>query len=50
MKNYYELIVIWEDGEKQIYNYDTDIEARKGADNMKMCFGNQIAWTGINRK
>lgn len=47
---YYELIIIWEDGEKQTYNYDTYEEASQGVSNMKKAFGNQISWTGINRK
>ena len=42
--------VIWEDKEKQIYEYDTAEEAQKGADNMKMAFGNQIQFTCVRRK
>lgn len=48
--NTYELVIIWEDNEKQIYEYDTAEEAQKGADNMKMAFGNQIQFTCVRRK
>lgn len=43
----YELIIIWETGEKETYKYNSYEEAKQGADNMKMCFGKQIVWTGI---
>lgn len=46
----YELIVIWSTGEKDVYDYETREEAEKGAKNMKMAFGNQVQWTGIDRK
>lgn len=46
----YELIVLWSTGEKDVFEYETKEDAAKGADNMRMAFGNQIQWTGINRK
>ena len=46
----YELIVIWETGEKDTCLYDTENEAEKAASNYKFAFGNQIAWTGIRPK
>ena len=48
--NTYELVIIWEDNEKQIYEYDTAEEAQKGADNMVMAFGRQIQFTCVRRK
>lgn len=46
----FELIVVWDTGEQNIYSYESEEEAMRGADNMRMAFGNQIQWTGINRK
>ena len=46
----YELIVIWETGEKEIHPYASREETEQAADGYKMAFGNQISWTGINRK
>ena len=46
----YELIVIWQSGEKDIYPYESEDAAEKGKANMKMAFGNQISWMGINKK
>lgn len=45
----YELIIIWEDGDKNIYKYNTEDEARKGERNMRMAFGNQISWSGVRK-
>ena len=42
----YELVVIWEDGSKNVHQYRTEEDAEKGANNMKMAFGNQITWVG----
>jgi hypothetical protein len=46
----YELVVIWETGEKNIYPYRTEADARTGERSMRMAFGNQIAWSGIRPK
>lgn len=46
----YELIVIWDNGDKDTYDYETLDAARQGEANMKMAFGHQIAWTGINER
>lgn len=43
----YELVVIWETGEKEIYAYATREKAEETSANMKKVFGNQIAWTGV---
>ena len=45
----YELIVIWETGEKNTYTYDTYEAAKEGEYFMKMANGNQISWTGVNK-
>lgn len=47
MKKDYILVVIWETGEKQEYEYDTYEQAQNGEANIRMACGNQIRWTGI---
>lgn len=44
------LIVIWSTGDTNVYEYETREEAAKGAGRMRMAFGNQIRWTGIDKK
>lgn len=46
----YELIVLWSTGERDVFEYETKEDAAKGADNMRMAFGNQIQWTGIESR
>lgn len=46
----YELVVIWDNGDKNVYEYATEEKAEEGAERMKMAFGHQIAWTGTRRK
>lgn len=46
----YELIVIWEDGDKEVHGYTTEEEAQERARGFKMAFGNQIQWCGVRRK
>ena len=44
----YELIVIWDTGEKTTEQYNTEAEAREIEDGFYRAFGKQIQWTGIN--
>lgn len=46
----YELVVVWEDGTKDIFEYDDYQGAAQGADNFKMAFGNQVQWCGVREK
>lgn len=46
----YELVIVWENGDKDIYEYKTREDAEKGADNMKMANGEQIAWAGVRKQ
>lgn len=43
----YELVIIWDTGEKDVYEYKTEAEAEQAAINLKFAFGKQIHWTGI---
>lgn len=46
----YELVIIWETGEREIYEYNNLADAETGEINMKTVFGKQIAWIGIREK
>lgn len=46
----YELIIIWDTGEKEIHDYETYDAAKQGEENMRRAFGYQIAWAGINER
>lgn len=46
----YELVVIWDSGEKDVYDYETYEAAKQGEANMRMVFGYQIAWTCIKER
>ena len=48
-ENMYELIIIWTDGNKDVYPYQTEEEARHGERNMRMAFGNQVSWAGVRK-
>lgn len=43
----YELVVIWDTGEKETATYDTEIEAKIIENGFHTAFGKQIQWTGI---
>lgn len=43
----WELVVIWESDETDIYEYETREEAERGMTQMKMALGNQIEWCGV---
>lgn len=40
----YELVVIWENGDKDVYAYKTEEEAEEKAKGMKTALGDQISW------
>lgn len=43
----YELVIVWSNGDKDIYEYDTKEKATSAGDGMKMALGNQIEWYGV---
>jgi hypothetical protein len=45
----YELIVIWANGDKDIYSYDSIRKAVSAEAGMRMANGEQISWIGIRR-
>ena len=46
----YELVVVWDNGDKDVYGYDSEEEALKAGHGMKMALGNQIKWFGVRRR
>lgn len=46
----YELIIIWETGEKEIFEYATEEEAQESCNDFKYIFGNQVSWAGTRLK
>ena len=38
----FELVVVWETGEKEIYTYPTQAEAEAGKRNFETAFGSQV--------
>ena len=45
-----ELVIIWTDGTRNIYDYDTYDDAKEGYSNLYMAFGEQINWYCIRPK
>ena len=45
----WELVIIWDNGDKDIYEYNTEHEAENAAQGMRKAFGYQIQWAGIRR-
>ena len=46
----YELVIVWEDGATDVYEYNSEAEAEKAGAGMKTALGNQITWYGTRRK
>ena len=45
----WKLVVIWDNGDKDIYEYSTEQEAENAAQGMRTAFGHQIRWAGVRR-
>lgn len=45
----YELVIIWSNGDKDVYTYATEEEAEQGGRGMVMALGSQVAWCGVRR-
>ena len=45
----FELVIIWNDGKKEIYIYKNRMEAEKGKYNIEQAFGLQI-WVCVREK
>jgi hypothetical protein len=49
-KGMQELVVVWENGDTDVYEYINEAEAEQHGRDMKTALGNQIAWWGTRRK
>ena len=45
----YELVIIWWDDEKEIYQYPTKEQAERAGREMCFAFGKQITWHGVRK-
>lgn len=45
----WELIIVWDTDDTDIYEYRTEEEATQAGRNMKIALGNQIAWWGTRK-
>ena len=43
----YEAVIVWETGEKEIYPYATEEEARKSVQGYEKAFGKQVAFACV---
>lgn len=46
----FELVVVWETGDRDVYKYDSRDSAERHGRDMKMALGDQIAWYGIRKE
>ena len=46
----WELVVIWDTGEKTIYTYDSREVAERSAYNLRFALGMQVAWWCVRKK
>lgn len=46
----YELVIIWETGEKEVHEYESQQLAEQAERGYKKAFGNQIQWSGTRPK
>lgn len=46
----YELVIVWENGDKDIYEYPTEEKALEAGKGMKTALGNQIAFWCVRKK
>ena len=48
----YELVIVWAfpQGEKVVYEYDSETKAAKAEEGMRIALGNQIAWSCVRPK
>ena len=46
----WELVIQWENGDKDVFEYPTREAAEDAMEGYKIAFGNQVAWMGTRRK
>lgn len=43
----FELVIIWSNGDKEIWEYQTEEEAKEAEEGMHVAVGNQISWSCV---
>lgn len=43
----WELVIVWETNDTDIYEYNTEAEAKAAGRGMRAALGNQVAWYGV---
>lgn len=47
----YELVIIWENGDKDVYEYESREKAEEiGRGYKELAFGDQVTWYGVRKK
>lgn len=46
----FELVVVWYDGTKDVYDYDKRADAERAELGMRVALGTQIQWSGVREK
>ena len=46
----WELVIVWESGETDIFKYNSEAEALAGENNYRMAFGNQISFCCVRTR
>ena len=46
----YELVIVWETGDKDIFEYSSRDDAEESMRGFKVAFGEQITWCGVRKK
>ena len=46
----WELVVVWECGDKDVFEYSSEEKAQSGAKTYKWAFGNQVQWCGVRKQ
>lgn len=44
----YELVILWDDGEKEVFGYATEEDARKAGAQYRTQYGSQV-WTQVRK-
>ena len=44
----YRLVIIWENGDKEIHNFNTKEKAERVGADYKKVFGGQVQWYGVS--
>lgn len=49
MDKFWEIVVVWDDGNKQVFEFETEEQAERAKANYEMAFGSQV-WVCVRHK